>query len=888
MANLDNPVVENQGVQSNRIVKDIESIEPQDVRAKEFRESIIARYKGKNIRLRTFLKEKQDYFRGLDIDARNRRLRDIGMMFHYYDGDQYGDYDARGQWLPGGVQDWDTAYTIPIIKGYVDQAVSQWLKVKPDYKFESYDDTEKQLELMCEVLALEDKDNLITDDIRPLEALTACLAGSAFRDVFWGLDPENPRTAKRIKYRKEQIAVPGRRYCEACKSDVAEGEQACPKCAATFITDVPPGKATKYIGEEEEIPLPENRLHSPHAMSVQRSLSARTLHNSSFIIERDYLEKHKAEWEYQTVLGNDDVNLSTEMQYRHDMERSTIQTDAMPNSTRNGTGVQGEPVEREYHFWDPSEYGYFYLDQDETLPDGTILPEGTILGEAYTMGLHVLFLGTTVQSFESTKKNRRWSEIVYGVRPGTAGGQGFHLLIPLQDIENDSFNLEYSILMTHGKPLTAMIRQSVPEMPDERGFIFIDKVPDGGIPNAIHQWPGQGASGMLGVTSERIQGAMQFISGTQTISGYGAADQQAAMRTATAVVAAKEMGADRQGSPVLMMIAADKVLMYQCLENRRDFSVPEQWKALEKRFGPDTVKAFKKCNFRKAMKITIANNTDMPRSMAVSFATMSAYIEAVVNLAQVPNAAEYLAMYGDVLGIPKQVGMGREDRREAEYRINKLLAIEETIQKKNPDLLNQPDKASAIMLDELAKFEQWALVEGEPEPPELDPVTRQPLPPQLGMNGQPVIPEPPQPLINPFLHDHEAMMDVYKGWLLGEKAKCASDAMKFAVIEMYMQHMKSAMYKEGKAAQMQAEIQATLAPPMPPPEQQPDPAALKQAADEQHAQATDDEGAKRMADEVSKDRQSERDLEMKVADATIEVEKAKGLKKLEPKEEKGK
>src|SRR5262249_38099686 len=148
--------------------------------------------------------------------------------------------------------------------------------------------------------------------------------------------------------------------------------------------------------------------------------------------------------------------------------------------------------------------------------------------------------------------------VLYGKRPGTARGTGHQPGIPLQDIVDDTFNLDYAILMS-SMPLRVAVRKYIQEFPGPENFLFLDGLPNNmPISNAVTQYPAQTPSGMAGATSERIEGAMQFILGTFSVGGPVGAPDQRAMGTATGVAAAQETAAGRMEPPTNQRIAADK------------------------------------------------------------------------------------------------------------------------------------------------------------------------------------------------------------------------------------------------------------------------------------------------------------------------------------------
>jgi len=813
---------------------EVEGLQSAEERRKKYRAALKEGQRDKDTRLKAFLLEKRKHFRVVDADARSRHLQDIDMMCRYYNGDQYGDY-VGGTYQPYTPQDGDYAYTIPVINGHVDQAFMQLLKTRIEYEFvptNESDPNARSLSAMCEQLAVEEKDRLMTEDARADEILNSILDGESYRCLTWAVNPESPRKAKRLRYKQVQVTIPGRRECEGCGADAPAGA-AC-ECGATLVREIPPAVRTDSVEDgETEIRLGENTLHIPYLTAVKRSLTAQKLRHSTFIVERDYLPRHVAEWQYQTRIETGSEGTSEEVRIRQEQERSSMQVDALVGSGREPTGTVGNQsnVERERVWMDVSEYGHFYLGVAEQTPDGKTLAADTFLGEHYPEGCYVVYLGDEIVQLEGRNKNRQWSVVLYGKRPGSGRGAGLQNLIPLQDIVNDDFNQSYAIRMTSARPLTVVNRQAVKELPEAGQFLFIDKLPSGAnsMNGAVAQYPGQTVPN--DGTTERIEAAMQWIAGTASLMGsLGGADQRA-MGTATGIAAATENAAGRMIGPIKQSVTADKELMFQILENIKEHSAPEQREELKERFGPDTVEYFFHCNFRQSLRIVVAQNTDMPRSMALTQANMMAFGNVAAGLAQAPWGAELLATMADTLGISFSIGQGRNDRKEAEYRLNKLAAIEAGIKRKNPAYLADTQRAAEQMFLLLSDF-------CAPLIPQADPAVDDPF---------------------VFMQEHQSFMDAYKDWLFGEQSKTASKARRMVVIQLFMEHLKAQMGREFETAAMQKEMQDKLNPPPPmPPEPAPEELAAQQGEADERAllEAT----LEHETDEESKDNELERDL----------------------------
>lgn len=850
-----------------------------DQRKQIYRSRLVEGRRGKGFRLKRFLQIKKEYFRGLDQLARRKRAEDIDLMHRYFNGDQYGAYNEMGGYEDRR-QDGDFAYSIPMLNGHVEQAFLQIFKTRPQYEFEpddSGDPNMVQVAKLCETTGVKQL-NKVLETGRQFEIYNLLLAGESPRYVYWAPNPKAPRMAKRAKYQREEFAIGGGRRCEACgNTEIPEGQKDCPKCGATYIKDVPGSKAMRFkIAEENEVMLGENRLHIPHPLAMQRDMSALTWEDSTFLIERSYLDKHVAAYKYQSIIEDTGEGLSIEMQMRYDLERSSIQTDGIVGSARAGVSGPGrEPfggdlsnvpmnkVEQEREFLHPSEYGQFFCDMEEVLPNGKKIPAGTLLGDYFPRGMYVVWVGNTVLDVDEWISGRKWSLLQYGKTAGTNAGAGLKKLISLQDVINDDFNMGHKIKTTLGNPLTVIRGDAVYELPGAGQILKINKAGVDDVQKLVAQFPGQSMNN-ADQTQELANRCMQFIAGTNTIGAFdaGAPDMRAA-GTAHGIAAMQEQAAGRQMGPVDQMVLADKETLWQILENIQEYCTeeksPEQYGELVKRWGPDVAQAFFQCNLRQSLTITVAANTDIPRSMALSQANQVAFGQIAGELlkvaADVPWVMEFLSSLADAMGIPFKIGEGRSDRREAEFRLNKLSAIEVQITQKKPMLMGNPEAAALIMYKALAEFCDPLIQEAAPvSEPTAD-----------GMQPEPQgVDEVNTPRI--FLQNHVVFMDVYKDALFSEEAKSWNPARKLVVIQLWLDHFKAKISEQGEMAQLQAELNAQMNPQPP----APDPEQIAALQEEERQKQLQDAQLQRQADEEGKDAQLTRDVAKDVTKAELQ------------------
>lgn len=815
-----------------------DSILTSEQRKQIYRQRIVEAQRGKGIRLQEFARAKRVELRGRDTEARRKRAEGIDLAYRALNSDMYGMYDENGQYVDLR-QPEDFAYCIPLVIGHFEQAFVQMLKVHPDFDFEPDDPNDNLTARVANVmkdLAIKDWKRLMKP-LRHQEVHNLLSAGESWRYLFQAPNPKSPRKVKRPAYNGPELTG-----------------------------------ATEHV-------LNENRIHIPHPLSMQRDMSASTPEESTFLIERTLVERTRAEYEYECIIDRGNAGITPEMQLLYNLQRSSTQLDGSGVASVGAIHGPGRPLfgadpgtsniallaEQERHFWDVSEYGWFYCDVDETLPDGTVLPAGTILGERFPRGTRVMFCDETVLMFEECEWRKRWTLLRYGIIAGTNAGAGIvKKLLPLNYCINDDFNLGQSVKFTVGHPLTAIDGKSVHELPGAGQLMKISKANVDDINKLVAQWPGQSMPD--DGTQERVGRDMQFIGGTQTIGQVGgAADQQAAQHTATGVTAMEQQGADRQLQPVEQSLLADEETLWQIGEAiQRDWTKeknPELYERLVKRYAEDVANAFFACNLREELNCTVAPASTMPRSMARTTANhmaLGSILQSVISSAGEngidPQVMEFLQSTADSMGIPLAIGEGRTDRREAEFRLNKLADIEVAALKDAPQLsANQPALAK-VMYQALAEF-CAPLIEPSPDPIEDAP--------------------------RAFMQDHKTMSDVYKDALFGDQGRSWSLARKSVVRKLWVAHLAAQSMMQEETTRFQAELQKIMTPEEPPqpgvdPQQEAALAAAQADAERQAAEVQAEAEHQREREAADEDHAREQESEDLKLDRDMIREDQKG------------
>lgn len=789
-------------------------IETVEQRQKRYRAKIKERAErsGQDATLIDWMRSKLTEVKGRDARSHQAHLTNMGKTAKYLEGEQYGTWDENGNYTPYAPLPNEVAYCLPVIIGHFQQALMMYLKTDLAYQGTAKDQTnpaDVQLVKMAKALGTEDFTRLMDEMARVDEGINSLTAGENHRCLLWGVH-DNPKTIDKPIYDEAGFVIPARKICNSCNMDNAPDAAECAECGSDWLRSQESVTQRKQVFKgTKKVPVGQNMLHIPHMAAVKSDSSARTIQDATYVVETDYLaNKDVAQWLYQCVIEDGDrtsdaVRLQRAQQGGvTNIGRQGLWRDR--GDDQQGASYQlGGPVERNSVWLEVSEYGYKSFPQDETLPDGTVLPANTLMGEKWNSGFKYCLVGNTCVNGGAGNKKRQWHKLLYSNRPGTSRGMGIQIFVPLQDLTNEGLNLDLDIIMT-SVPFRAVVGSYIDRLPRANEFLKLNKLPPGGsIDSIFKQYASQTPSGAVGAMSEQLQEAGQFILGTFSAVGRTSDPSQKALGTAHGVAAVVEQQNGRFVTPTTQRVACDKELLFAICANIQDNASDEQKEELKRRFGPDTVDDFFKANLEHVMTWEVVSGSDRPRSDALTGAVMTEFGNLAATMTEkmpsVPWVGEFLSTLGDLVGIPFKMVPGGSDRHEAETRLRKLAAIERDIQKRKPELLQNPQDAAEKMFGLLEEFIgplslESAMAEARKHGDES------------GINGA-----------VPFLYmqNHQAMGEVYKEEYFSDDAQMFSQARKAVIAHMFALTIEAFAAAEGLKAEFQSGLMQKLAPPDP-------------------------------------------------------------------------
>jgi hypothetical protein len=829
---------------------------PRDVKEKRYREIIVRNQSRQRVSLVEHLLGTIRALRSLDTEARKQSNRDIATFFKYYDCEEFGEFDASGQWQPDAQNTEDFAYSLPLVKAHVDSAKTLLSKVELEYEYEAKDKVsmiDDQLARMCTELGEEEMERIFTGDLRGRERLFLLTAGKSYRCHPWGGNSLEPNTVEVPIYSNEEQELEDDRVCAnpECGTPLGTADSVCPKCLSAEINVVAGGKTMKITESARTVALAENQMYVPNPLAIQHDLSKTRIENG-FFIERDALPRAEAEFLYCQTFSASNRSLSSELNMMRDLERTRLRTGSERDSALRGFSelfmTDTSLVERERVWLEPWRYaniaitedrwfyskrdGLVWCDKDEDVPENARpVKAGTLLGDLFAKGAFVCVVDDVLVEINGKQVGDLWIKLIYGMRPANTDGSGLQSIRPLADMANDATNLEMKSLLDDADPKTFLNRRYLSSLAKVGEFNIIDNLQQGeSWEQVVYRLQGASAHRDLGAMNDRIQAFTQFTAGTYSSMGAGAPDIKA-FGTATGVVAMAEEAAGRFIEAIEQTVMADINSRYKVLRNIQSYSIDAQKNELKKRFGSQVVERFFICNLRKSVAIRKKKGTDQPRSNAVRIAQLTAYSQAVGSIpADNANGVSLTEHFAELIDLPITVGAGLADKEEAERRIGLLREASQQFDEKNLD----PQAA----LDQAMKLVSMVLVSSEK--PTIEDIAPPPAPPPA--EGEEPIP-PPAPKIPTMImmQDHAVFMDTYKDWILTEGARSENDVLKTAVQTMWRLHYDRQTAKQEEMVRLQGEAQRTLAPPPPPEQPAEDPVAgeaLTRAADE-HAQQAD-------------------------------------------------
>ena len=757
-------------------------------------------------------------------------------MFANYENKWNGEVDSTGTWRDLDLTEADTAITIPLLTANVDQAMTSYTKLRPIYIAKPVIESNYQYEMlakMChEIAAGELRRMLRKNSLLQREFLYMALATVSYRQIVMERGKDSPIVPV---LQDRRVASPMLSLqCAHCKheektpmlvehSEEQEGEaqqpsgMVCPKCLAENGVTV--SKVVEETMQKVPVPtrLPRPQIRIPNPVSVQQDFSVVDFEDSRFVVRRRKLPLQTAEYYYQQDFRSQTGGGNTEATVLDNRQREPIRHTRPDQSFLDITqyvGQNGLTVEETEMWLAPSEYAL-------------LLADGQLLGEKYPAGMYLKMIGDVVVEERETDLLLEWVKLVHGVRPSSSTGTGMVHLADLNEVINNTFSLEYAVLRTHGFPFRLLRGKYLKSLPQALQTVIVNNIPETTpLHDLIHTEQASAANGMLGVLSSKAEGYMQYIAGTMSPLGSGAADIRDLMGTATGATALQTMMTDRQGLAIQMRIDADIETMWAVLRlMQKD---PNNAEYLKQFYDETMVDLFFKTDLQSVIYFEPVKGSDEPQVDSVNTFKVQSFAQLTANLTglrQFDKSTFYdiVAEIGKTLNIPVEIGAGRKERNLAKNKITRIKQLfkEELLrtggdQPANPMTEIDPAQQGMLLFQAVTTKEQQ-LVENVVKG-------------KLSHGG--AVANPQQLLIEAqlqatrieaYLYDHEALAESYSDWLQSDDGQNAHIPVQIAVGLLYAYSMEMTQQrKQMDLAEQMASMGMDLMTPPEEPEEEDD------------------------------------------------------------------
>lgn len=745
----------------------------------------------------------EQYYDKLDSSARTDFINNTVRMYANYENRWLGE-SRQGVWVDDAIQGTNNVnFTVPLLTAHVDTNTTLYTKTKPKYNAIPFQKThlKRQLAEMCREIATKELDRMLTYPVLQHEAQNIALATVSYRQIVMGSLPNSPRVTE--SYDETREVQMHKATCQDCGEEAATQDEppvqcANEECMSSNLEMQEPMEGEITEKRQRYVKLPRPTIYQPNPIVVQDDFSAQTFQDSNFVITRSKISRKEAEYYYKIDLS---ASFSKRMQETDTMEKlartpiGTTQSNTWPTlAFPDYNNYQNEKVDDIQMWLAPCEYGLHNIG-------------GQITGDMFPEGLHLHIVGGVLVKSRPAEKNLEWVRVQQGVRPVSNKGMGLTHLADLNEAINNTVSLEYSILRTHGFPFRIIREKWLSDTPAANQSVLLSKIPeDRSLSEAVHTEQPANTSGLMGVLTQKFQGFMQDIGGSNASAMPSSA--QDAMGSATAAAAFQERMSDRIGLAVQMRVEADMNTMYSVLtllqrdpRNRQYF--------LDSGYSSEVVDMYFDCDFRSEFYFEVAKGTDEPSIDSVNTFKMQSFSQTTAALTglrefDAPTFYDIVSALGETLNLDVTIGAGRKERNLADNKISRVIELYSSMGDELSDV--DPMTEGKTLFEAVTlrdkQLDQAVLMtqspQGEPESEEEM---------MLMMQEQQHIEE----TLMMARYDYDALAETYSDWLQSDRGQSAPVPIAFAVHLLWAESIENIERKKAaKQAEKMQEMQMAM------------------------------------------------------------------------------
>lgn len=795
-------------------------VDPQKTPAQEARE----RADERPVSEATFFDFINDTLDAIDkIDAEQiLEIRKVMVKSHrYYDGYQYGNVDERGVWHEAKTTYRDTTLVDNQYKYHVDTAHMELVRARVRLEVASADPTDAELVEAASVAQSRIntyRDRLLTPSFVQTESMNKLLKLVGIRYTYWD----------RGAGRKEKVPITEQRQpegmsatvCAICNHPAAEAPEpstlagapaltpkpACPNCGSTrtkVITSSP--RPMQAVTGYRDLAVGEPRCQPIDPLQVTVYLGARNIAGSPYLKFKQMVMRSVLEEAFSKRVIPSTGAKSLELQYQQGIERSVdgsqqgfYSVNENSGSGKSEGGRQFELIEDEQTWLEPHLYTGYRSDKPQQLLNGKTLAPGQDPRELFPRGMYINRVARTILDLWPESMKEKWSAAPFGIRPGGFYGSGTTALHSDQDVINMLRSLAVANAIANGVPREFVIAQYLEGSKlsnDPREVTEITQVPKGmRISDIYHQAQAQPLSADVWGISQDAKNAMQAKLGTFSV-GTDQPDLKGAMGTATGISILRDNAVGRMGPSLWLGTEMDVEQAYQLIEMEQAHPNKQRYKVAQGRRAEPArgdisytmvgVKRLLACDIRNDLIVKPVEDSWMPVTRGQRIQNLKEFTP--FTNPQMPEELQGLA--AEAFSIPYNIGGWNAEQREAQRRLQAFAGICEFLEKElPPDAIDQQvpscrDCSSPV----------------DPEAQAMATATGQPwVCPNCGcketLNLCPavelVLDESDAPL-DMLMDKHEAFIDFYEDWYVGDEGREASSLLKKVVRRRTEQHYRA-------------------------------------------------------------------------------------------------
>lgn len=699
-------------------------------------------------------------------------------------GEYYGIFDKSRGWVNGHTEG-DGLYYDPTVATFIDTLIAQLVKSRPkkvcEARVPEMIDKREAARVAEKLLEIDDDQDYTPKKQQREWKWNLLTGGETYRITYF--NPNKPGCGVNEEVFEPKSVESGETayFCALCGATGASDDGKCVECGNPQVdeykavnTTITVNKGSKYrqIGDTDwDVPDCLEMTVVGETDEVGEAL----------IVLRDRLIPRCVLQDALGVKNLPDTEVPDHLTYKQLFDDN---------------GASTMPEFKLLHYQElwvaPAVYASYELPQDTKTKGGDVAPAGSKAKEVFPDGMYFSRVKQEIYNLYPQGAKECISHAVNSIGEGFHG-QGEWDLNELGDQLTEAKSMKMnSLLLDSTSPL--LVREGVvdPENFENKYGLVIpvgrDSLDDkGGLDGVMRRVPVTGPPEQAYAVGEELKGQAQQRVGA--FSTQSDAPDIKAMGTATGTAAIVEQTISRRG-PALELYAQMEVdQAYQRLELRQKYWCKKMYSSIATDLGDSAVDWFMKCNIRQDIKISVVEDSWMPRTIEQKRAGLQNYLgiagDVIVAKGDPKMMDDVIRKANEVFGGGLDLGDHQQENVECQLRLDKLRDVGEFVEQTFGDAIYDENGRIAAIPLRVAYAQTAEMLRIVHEPAQ-----RNGMPDPMDVFGE--LP------LDVMFDEHSEFTENYTDWLKTAEGRAASPFIRTLVRELADYHLQAEAYRQLK------------------------------------------------------------------------------------------